>query len=132
MAGLAMAALGEAALGEHLTQLLQHRRAAAHHDPVALDIQQRLADIVEQLSGSDQIGDAAAVAKRLSGDRWIVGELLGEQRSEQLVAGQTLYELLAIGEFRNLATSMDQNDLLELLVNVRILDQAREWRKPGA
>src|SRR5581483_2019621 len=37
-----------------------------------------------------------------------------------------------IGEFGDLAASVDQDDLFELLVNVRVLDQARERGKPSA
>src|ERR1700692_4970340 len=47
MAGLAVAAFEKAARLEHLAQLFQHARAAAHHDPVAADIQRRLGDLVE-------------------------------------------------------------------------------------
>src|SRR6266403_5252407 len=49
MAGLAVIAFGKTARFEHLAQFLQHGRAAAHHDPIALDIERRLADIVKQL-----------------------------------------------------------------------------------
>ena len=38
MTGLAVAALGKAAGLEHLLQLVQHRRAATHHDTVGRDI----------------------------------------------------------------------------------------------
>ena len=47
--GFAVIAFDEAAGIEHLAQLFQHPRAAAHHDAVVGDIQRRLADIVEQL-----------------------------------------------------------------------------------
>ena len=49
MAGLAVIAFGKSARLEHDAQLFQHRRAAAHHDAVGLDVERRLADIVEQL-----------------------------------------------------------------------------------
>jgi hypothetical protein len=49
MTGLAVIAFGKTARFEHLAQLFQHGRAAAHHDPVGLDIERRLADIVKQL-----------------------------------------------------------------------------------
>src|SRR6266404_8704624 len=49
MTGLAVIAFGKTARFEHLAQLFQHGRAAAHHDPIGLDIQRRLADIVKQL-----------------------------------------------------------------------------------
>src|SRR6266851_10357926 len=49
MARLAVVAFGKTARLKHLAQLFQHGRAAAHHDPIALDIQRRLADIVKQL-----------------------------------------------------------------------------------
>ncbi len=49
MTGLAVIAFGKTARFEHLAQFFQHGRAAAHHDPIGLDIERRLADIVEQL-----------------------------------------------------------------------------------
>ena len=49
MTGLAVIAFGKTARFEHLAQLFQHGRAAAHHDPIGLDIERRLADIVKQL-----------------------------------------------------------------------------------
>src|SRR6267378_1925753 len=49
MTGLAVIAFGKTARFEHLAQLFQHGRAAAHHDPIGLNIQRRQADIVKQL-----------------------------------------------------------------------------------
>ena len=49
MTRLAVIAFGKTTRFEHLAQLFQHGRAAAHHDPIRLDIERRLADIVEQL-----------------------------------------------------------------------------------
>src|SRR3954447_8061200 len=61
MAGLAVVTLDKAARGKHRGEFLEHRRAAAQHDAIGLDIEAGLADVVEQLIGGDQIGDAAAV-----------------------------------------------------------------------
>src|SRR5207245_10477250 len=69
MAGRVVAAFEEAAGLEHLLQLIQHPRAAAHHDAVGLDVERRLVNVVEQLLGRDQVWDAAAVAGRLAGPR---------------------------------------------------------------
>src|SRR6516162_4965317 len=82
MPGLAVTALGKAAVFEHLAQFFEHRGTAAHHDPVLGDIERRLADIVEQLRGSDEVGGAAAIAERLAGDGRIIDELFFQQRSE--------------------------------------------------
>jgi hypothetical protein len=49
MAGLGVAAFDKATCLEHLAQLFQHGRAAAHHDAVGFKVERRLADIVEQL-----------------------------------------------------------------------------------
>src|ERR1700686_5424138 len=49
MARLAGVAFGKTARFEHLAQLFQHGRAAAHHDAIRPDIERRLADVVEQL-----------------------------------------------------------------------------------
>src|SRR4029077_8077068 len=79
MAGLAVAAFEKSARFKHLAQLFEHAPTAAHHDPIVADIQRRLTDIVKQLFRSDEIGDAAAVAKRLAGDGRIIHKLSGEQ-----------------------------------------------------
>ncbi len=74
-------------------------RAAAHHDAIGLDIERRLVDVVEQLLGRDQVGDAAAVAERLAGHGRVIQQLLRQQRSEQFIVAQLGDEFLAIGEF---------------------------------
>src|SRR6185369_1556070 len=61
MAGLAVAAFEEAARLEHAAQFFQHGGAAAHHDAVGREVQRRQADVVEQLFGGDEVGDAAAI-----------------------------------------------------------------------
>src|SRR4051794_25426108 len=53
MAGLVAGALDEIAALEHQFQLFEHRRAAAHHDAVGLDVERTLADVVEDLLGAD-------------------------------------------------------------------------------
>src|SRR5215469_13984975 len=67
VAGGAAIAFEEAAGLEHLLQLFQHRRAAAHHDAVGGDVERLLPDVVENLLRGDEIGDAAAVAEGLAG-----------------------------------------------------------------
>src|SRR3569623_1401238 len=59
MPGLAVVALDKATRREHRGEFLEHRRAAAQHDAVDLDIEAGLADIVEHLVGGDQVGDTA-------------------------------------------------------------------------
>ena len=95
--------------------------------------ERRQADVVEQLFGGDEIGDAAAIAERLARHGRIIDQLLVQQRPEQFIVAQFCDQLFAIGEFGYLPAAMDQNDGLEPLVDVRILDQAREWRetRPG-
>src|SRR6516225_10450723 len=122
MAGLVVGAFAKAARLEHLLQLFQHRGAAAHHDAVGRDVERLLADIVEELFGSDQVGDAAAVAERLAGDSRIIDKLVGEQRSEQLVVAQLRHQLLAIGEFGHLPAAMHQHDAVEAIIDVGVLD----------
>src|SRR6516164_2605304 len=83
MAGHVARAFDKAISLKHLLQLSQHRRTAAHHDAVGCDVERRLSDIVEELFGRNQIGDAAAVPKRLARDGRIVDQLVAEQRPEQ-------------------------------------------------
>src|ERR1700758_292011 len=84
MAWLGVVAFGEGARLEHLLQLFEHRRTAAHHDAVAFDIERLLADVVEELLRGDEVGDAAAVAEGLAGHGRIVRQLLRQERAEQL------------------------------------------------
>ncbi len=85
--------------------------------------------IGEQPVGGDQIGDAAAIAERLARDGRIVDELLGQHRPEELVLREAGDELFAVGELGDLPAAVHEHDLLEAVVDVRILDQARERRK---
>src|ERR1700728_2088046 len=78
MTGFAVAAFEKAARFKSLAQLLEHARAAAHHDPVGFDIQRRQTDVVKQLLRRDQVGNAAAVAERFAGDGRIIQQLLGQ------------------------------------------------------
>ena len=117
---------------EQLLQFFQHRRAAAHHDAVGLDVERTLVDVVEQLVRRDQVGDAAAVAERLAGHGRVIQQLLRQQRPEQFVVAQLGDQLLAIGEFGDLAAAMHEHDGLEPLIDVGVLDQARERRQARA
>ena len=81
MAGLAMIAFFEAVLTQDGDQIGQHARAAAHHDAILLGRQRIEADVVEQLVGRDEIGEAAAVADHYLGvleaihERGLPGEI---------------------------------------------------------
>ena len=113
-------------------QVRQHRRAAAQHDAVGLDVERRQPAIVEQLVGGDQVGDPAAIAERLAGHGGIVVQLVCQQRPEQFVVAQALDQPLAIGQLRHLPAAVHQHDLLVFFVDVGILDDARERRQAGA
>src|SRR6516162_1432296 len=80
----------------------------------------------------DEIGDATAVAKRLAGDGRIIDQFLAQQWPKQFIVAQLRDKLLAIGELGDLAAAMHKHNGIEALVDIRVLDQAREWRKPGA
>ena len=62
----------------------------------------------------------------------IIKKLFRQQRPEQLIVAQLRHQLFAISKLGNLSAAMDQHDGLVALVDVRVLDQARERRKPGA
>src|SRR5262245_46923347 len=132
VAGLVVGAFGKTARLEKLLQLFQHRRAAAHHDAIGLDVERRLMQVVEQLVRRDEVGDAAAVAERLARHGRIIEQLLLQHRSEQLVVAQLCDQLLAVGELGNLAAAVNERDGLEPLIDVGILDQTREGRQPRA
>src|SRR5665213_2422424 len=129
MAGFAVAAFEKAARLERLAQLVEHARAAAHHDAVGGDIERRQADVVEQLLRGDKVGDAAAVAERLAGHGRVIHQLVAQQRPEKFIVLQPRHQLLAIGQFGHLPATMHQHDGLEAVIDVRVLDQARERRE---
>src|SRR5882724_3249325 len=110
MPRLAVVAFAETTRLEHLPQLLEHARATAHHDPVGFDLKRRQADIVEQLFGSDQVGDAAAVAERLAGDGRVIQKLFAQQRPEKFVVSQSRHQLFAISEFGDLPAAMNEDN----------------------
>ena len=81
---------------QHGLQVDQHRGAAAQHQPVVLDIERRLADILEQLAALDQVGDAAAIAERLARDGRVIDELLAREVAEEFVLEQIGDHFLAV------------------------------------
>jgi len=73
-----------------------------------------------------------AIAEGLAGHGRIIQQLLRQQRPEQIVVAQFCDQLLAIGELGDLAAAMDEDDAVEAIVDVGVLDQARERRKTRA
>ena len=130
--GVAVIAFDEAAALEQRLDVAQHVRAAADHHPVSLLVQRREVEILEQLLGGDQVGDAAGVAERLARHRRIVDELFAHAVAQKFVAGQLLRDALAIGELGDLAHAVNEHDALEAVIDLRILDQAQEGREAGA
>src|SRR5690349_7777007 len=76
VAGRAAAAFDEVARLEHPLELVQHRRAAAHHDTVGRDIERSLMHVVEELTGGNEVRDAATVAERFARHGRIIQQLL--------------------------------------------------------
>ncbi len=70
--------------------------------------------------------------ERLARHGGVVDQLRGGLRAEELVARQLLQDQLAVGQVGHLATTVDQHDLREALVDIRIADDTQERRQPGA
>src|ERR1700739_678430 len=90
VSGFAVAALNESAAHEHRAQFLQHRRTAAQHDAIGFEVEPGKPDVGKELTGLDEVGDAAAVAEGLARHGRIIDELVGDQWTEQLMLAQAL------------------------------------------
>jgi len=117
---------------EHLLQVAQHAGAAADHHPVVGRIQRRHAEVLEQLAGLDQLGDAPHALVLLAGDRGVVAQLARDHLADELVVRQLLDQHVVIGQLVDLANAVHQDHRVELLVGVRVADDAHEGRQPGA
>ena len=60
---------------QHSGDFLQHRRTAANHAAIRRRIKRRFVEILEQLSGEDEIGLAPLVAKGLARYRRVIDQL---------------------------------------------------------
>src|SRR6478735_737686 len=109
--GVAAGAFLEAYSLQDFPHVAEHLRAAAQHGAVLLRIDRSEADVLKQLAGGDEIGDAAAVAEWLARYGRIVDELLAHHLADQLVAGQLLGDALAVRQLRDLPAAVHQNDL---------------------
>ncbi|KAG1240877.1 hypothetical protein G6F68_017234 [Rhizopus microsporus] len=77
-------------------------------------------------------GDAALVAERLTRHGRVVDELVADDVAEELVVRQFLFDEVSISQFADPAHAMNQDDLVEAFVDVRVFDDAHERRPARA
>src|SRR5882757_6375031 len=111
---------------------MNQRRAAADHDAVMFRLERSQICVAEQLARRHQVRDAAAIAERVARHGRIIDQLVAYQLADQIVVRQFLRDHLAIGEFGNAATAVQQDHLFETLVGLGVLDHTEERREPGA
>jgi hypothetical protein len=97
-----------------------------------LGIQLRQADLFKQLAAGDQVGEAAAIAIRLAGHGREIDQLVRDHFTDVFVPGQHVSDVFLVRQLAGGAHAVQKNDLLELLVQRRIFDQAHERREARA
>src|SRR6478736_10559580 len=122
MAGLTVAAFEKAAFDQQIAQIGQHAWAAAYHHAIAGEVERWHANILEQLVGRDQVGDAPAIAERFADDGRVIYEPVADDLAEEIIPPQSVHELFPISELGHLPTAVHQDHLLEAIVDLRVLD----------
>jgi hypothetical protein len=114
---------------EHGLEVLQHVLTAADHHAVVLDVQLRLAQIAAHLAVQEQVSDAALVDERLTRHSRIVEQLLLNLLAEELVLRQLVLNVVGVTELAHATNAVHDHHLLELLVRLRVADDAHERRE---
>src|SRR5437868_2275818 len=100
----------------------------ADHGTIMLGRERGKIIVTEQFARGHQVGDPAAVVEWVARDGRIINKLVADQFTYQIVLWQFLRDHLAVGEFGDPPAAVNQYDLLEALVGLRILDDAEERR----
>src|SRR5258706_8788685 len=129
VARLAMVALDVTTSLQKRAKVCEHCRAPAKHDAIRRAIEGRCADVAEQPLRGDQICNTAAILERLARHGRVVDELLPNHFAQELIVRQLFCEPVTIGEVRDMAAPMHENDPLEPLIGFRIADDAEERRQ---
>src|SRR5690606_29042986 len=128
IARLVERAFNEAGGLDHLLDILQHRHGAADHDTIGFAVERLGTERAEQLIALYQDGDAAHPLGSLAGGRVEIGEPFTGEFADQRVLARQFGQRIAIGELGHVAAGVGQDDAIELLIGVRIADEAGEWR----
>ena len=112
---------------EQVASVRQHPGAAADHHAICLRVPLRQFEILKQLARLNQGCQATVVRVWLASDRWVVAQLLANHLAEKLMLTQVFDLVLYNGAFAHPAHAVNQYDMLEALVDFRVLDDAHEW-----
>jgi hypothetical protein len=117
---------------EHCARVRKHSRTAANHYSILLRIQCRKVEVVRQLTRLNERCETSMVGMGLTSDCRIVMQFLANQIAEELVSAQLFDQMLHNRALTNPANAMNEDDMLEPIVNFRVLDDAHKRRSARA
>src|SRR3546814_11545542 len=79
----------------------------------------------------DEVGDASPIGERCAGRGGVVGQLAADQLADQRIALDGVDELPAVATVGHITAGVREDDLVELLVDFRLADQAGEGPDAG-
>lgn len=118
----------EAAGIEHCARVRKHPRTAADHDSILLRVQRRKVEVFRQLARLNERCQASIVGMGFTSDCRIIMQFLAHQIAKELVPAQLLDQMFHDCALTNPANTVNENDVLESIVNFRVLDDAHERR----
>ena len=127
-----MIALLEALGIQNGAEVGEHGGAAAQHEAVALGVDRRQGEGVGHPVRREGQRQPALMAKGFARHGRIVEEFFAHEFADQLVVRQVVHEIVAIGEVFHPAHPVRDDDPVELVVSLRVADDAEERREPGA
>src|SRR5262249_23743140 len=117
-AGLAAAALFEAARIEQRQHIREHARSATDQNTIQCRVERRQAEIISQFSRRKQRRDTTVMPERLAGDGRIIAQLLAHQLADKLILRQSLLDHLGISEIGNPAATVHEHERFKSLVDL--------------
>src|SRR5690606_14837952 len=128
---------GEAAAVEQAAKVRQHGLAAADHGAVVRGIQRLQAEDLHHPPAFHVARQPPAVIlsvhlERLAGHGGEVVQPVRDHFAKQLMPGQLVDDVVAVGEVGGVAHAVAQDHALEALVGLRVLDHRQVRRQAGA
>src|SRR5690606_5542368 len=77
----------------------------------------------------DPLRDATYRGKRLASNARVIRELLPGERAEELMLRELLGQVAAVGEIRDPAAGVREDDALEVVVGLGVLHETQERRE---
>ena len=130
--GFVVGAFRQAAVFKQGLGVAQHVHRAADHAAVDRRVEWRHSKVLEQFSGLDEIRDPAPAWKIFPGDRCVMHQLVFRELANERVVDGLLNQIFAVFELSHFPAGVCQYHLVELLVGIRVTDQAGKRGDPGA